>query len=1054
MNKITPTLVLVLALGLGAGFTANVSAAEPAPIPGRILVSFEPGLKFSVDKNAGVPHTGLAGLDVVLDRHGAVSLEPLFGGMVEMFDDPATRADLARHYVLQCTAKAGNDAVNADLKALSMVDDSVSDAVFSYAGTAYLPNDIAAQQWHLRNTSLGGRDTRAVGGWAESLGDTNVVVAVLDTGVDWHHPDLGGPHPDKVNGALWTNWIEYEGTPGVDDDGNGLVDDIRGWDFVNVTAGQVWPGEDYGPPDNDPMDFDGHGTLVSGCIAPITDNNLGIAAIAPGCKIMAVRIGWHSSDGNGYSNASYMAQGFTYATVNGADVINLSYGTGYYAPFASAIQAALNAGLVICVSAGNDNDQEAGYLQGLGDDRILTVAASNSGDGKSEFSSFGTWVDITAPGSNIFTTAYSFQSGESTYTSTQGTSFSSPITAGACALIWSAHPEFSSAQVAALIQSSCDNIDDVNPGYEGLLGHGRVNLLKALGDNVQQVPGEFHFMADAMNEAAEGDIIKVLASHPLPGTTMMGKSLQILGAYDANYDTRDPLGNPTVINGDLSGPAMQFFGTVDNTCVVDGFQCQGGGGRTFADIPYPGKYGGGIMLNQTSPTLRNLVITGNAVGSTSSLGLGGGIAMFNSQAVLENVSITGNEAIYGGGVFVYQGSPTFTDVTIDGNILRTDNFSFDPEGGAIHVLDADLTLDNVTCDNHADAIRGGGIYAADLNGTVNLIMNVGSVSGNTAKTNGAGIYAAGGVIELNDVVIRLNTETPTATFMGGGGLYADGSTVILDMVEVDGNSAHSGGGLQFSICPDVQLFGVVATNNTAMLFGGNVYLSSCVGATLENVTIADNSCPAGGAGLYSISTPTTVSNTISAFNDGGTGTANGMHFSGAATLSCNDVYGNTGSNYGGVADPTGSDGNISLDPLFCNPAELDYRVDSNGPCAPDNSGGCGLIGALEASCGNTNAVDDPTVPLAFRVDHNFPNPFNPATSIRFALPVTAHTTVVVYDVKGRLVKTLVDGELAAATHVVQWRGQDDHGRSAAAGIYFYKVISGEHSAVGRMALIK
>ena len=1054
MNKITPSLVLVITLGLAAGFVADVAAAEPASIPGRILVSFEPGLKFSVDKSAGIPHTGLADLDVVLDRHGAVSLEPMFGGLIEMFDDPATRADLARHYILLCTAKAGNNTVNSDLKALSMVEDSVSDVLLPQAGTAYLPDDLAGQQWHLRNTSLGGADTRAVGGWAESLGDSNVVVAVLDTGVDWHHPDLGGPHPDKVNGAIWTNWAEYEGTPGVDDDSNGLIDDIRGWDYVNLSPSQVWPGEDYGPPDNDPMDFDGHGTLVSGCVAPITDNNLGIAAISPGSKVMAIRIGWHGADGNGYSNASFMAQGFLYAAANRADIINLSYSTGYTSSFASAIQAALSAGLVICVSAGNENEDSAGYLQGLSDDRILTVAASNSNDGKSSFSNFGLWIDITAPGSNIFTTAYSFQSGESTYTSTQGTSFSSPIAAGACALIWSAHPEFNSSQVAALIQSSSDDIDALNPGFEGLLGHGRVNLLKALGDNVQQIPGEFHFMADAMNEAAAGDTIKVLASHPLPTTIMLGKSLQILGAYDAGYTTRDPLGNPTVINGNAGDPAMQFFGTVDNTCVVDGFRCQGGGGRTFADIPYPGKYGGGIMMNQTSPTLRNIVVTGNSVGSTSVLGLGGGIALYNSQAVLENVSITANSAIYGAGVFVYQGSPTFTDVTVDDNLLRTDNFSFEPEGGAIHVLDADLTLNNVTCDNHADAIRGGGIYAADLNGSVHLIMNGGSVSGNTAKTNGGGIYVSGGAVDLTDVAIRLNTETAAATFMGGGGVYADGSTVFFDTVDVDGNSAHSGGGVQFNACPDVQLSGLVVTNNNALLFGGNVYLSNCAAATLENLTIADNFCPAGGAGLYSTGTPTTVSNTISAFNDGGTGNANGMHITGAAILSCNDVYGNTGSNYSGVADPTGSDGNISADPLFCNPTELDYRVDASGPCSPDNSGGCGLIGALEASCGTTDAVDDPAVPVAFRVDQAFPNPFNPLTTIRFALPTAARTTVVVYDVKGRLVKTLLDSELAAATHVVQWRGQDDHGRSAAAGIYFYKVTSGDHTAVGRMALIK
>ncbi|MEZ4386692.1 MAG: S8 family serine peptidase [Candidatus Krumholzibacteriia bacterium] len=1005
MNRILPIFALVLCASIVAGLSSSAVAASAPEVPGRVVVSFAPGVKLAVDKSGGVPHTGLTDLDAVLDRHGAQTLEPLFGTMADAFADPAVRADLARHYILTHADKSGNDALNSELRQLRMVETSESDRVLPTHGTAYLPNDLAGPQWHLRNVSLGGADVRALGGWAESLGDSNVVVAVLDTGVDWHHPDLGGPHPDKVNGAIWTNWTEYYGTAGVDDDGNGFIDDVRGWDFVNVSAAQVWPGEDYGPPDADPMDFDGHGTLVSGCIAPITGNGIGVAALAPGCKIMAVRIGWHTTDGNGVAYASYMAQAFVYATANGADIINLSYGTSYLASFASAINAALNAGLVICVSAGNDNNDEAGYLQSYPDDRVLTVAASNSNDGKADFSSFGTWVDVTAPGKNIYTTAYSFQSGQSTYSSTQGTSFSSPITAGACALVWSALPQLTSSQLAALIQDTCDPIDQLNPGYEGLLGHGRINVLRALGDSVQLVPQEFASIADAINEATPGDVIKVLASQVLAPFSVVGKGLTIEGGHAAGYTSRDPIGSPTLIQASAVSPALEFFGTVTNATVVDGFRLQGGGGRTFSDIPYPGRYGGAVVVTNQSPTLRNLIITGSSVGSASQLGCGGGVLLYNSQAVLEDITISGNTAALGAGAFIYQGSPTLTRVVIDANLPFAGNLANPPRGGGLCILDADVTLNDVAVSGHVGLDQGGGLYVGQVNGESSLTMTGGAISGNTAKTSGGGLCATGtGTIDLMDVVIENNGPTPAATFMSGGAIYASGVGVTLDGCTVTDNSAQGAGGIQLVGAPTVDLSSSLFTGNTSLIFGGTVYLVDAAAADLAGLTIAGNSSVTGGAGINATNSALTVSNTISAFNTGGA-TANGINVAGgSAALSCNDIFGNAGANYGGVTDPTGTAGNVSLDPLFCDAAGGDYRVSADGPCAPAQSG-CGLIGAREASCGTATGVESADVPVAFAVEPCFPNPFNPVTTIRFAIPTAARTTVTVFDVLGRRVTT-------------------------------------------------
>jgi len=1060
MNKTVPLFLLVFCVALGCGLSAAsdaAAAAAPREVPGRVLVSFEPGATPTVAKAAGGLKTGMADLDAVLTRHGATTLEPLFGNLLHMFPDPATQRDLARHYVLQHAGKSGNAAINAELRAIKGVDTAESDVVLESHGTAWLPNDLASSQWHLRNTSIGGGDTRAVGGWSETLGDSNVVVAVLDSGVDWHHPDLGGPHPDGVNGALWTNWEEYYGVPGVDDDGNGFIDDTRGWDFVNVSSLLVYPGEDFGPADNNPMDFGGHGTLVSGCIAPITNNGTGIAAIAPGCKIMAVRIGFLNTDGEGNSYATLMASAFLYAAANGADIINLSFSTGYTAAFASAINAALNAGLVICVSAGNENTDVAGYLQGLEDDRILAVAATGSGDAKSSFSSFGSWVDISAPGEGIFTTAYHFVSGSSTYETTQGTSFSSPIVAGACALIWSAHPEYTSAQVAALIQSSADDLDARNPLYAGLLGAGRVNLLRALGDNVHQYPQEFPTLFDAMNSAASGDSIKVRDNAALTApVTVFGEGVKIFGGYDATYTTRNLTTGRTQISTGSGGVQMTFAGTLTPATEVDGFDISGGAGQNMNIIAPNTRSAGGVLVNQVSPTLRNLKVHGNTVGSASQLGCGGGILLTNSSAVLENCEITGNSGIYGAGVFVIGGAPTFTGCTITDNTVLTVNSTYPPRGGGLYAMDTNLHLEDCTISDHENADLGGGAYfgGASTMSTVDIIG--GAISGNTAKSAGGGLYQTGGSLHMTGTLVENNGKTPSSTFMYGGGCQVTGgAAAVLDGLVCRGNQAQVGGGVALSGCVGSTVSDGVFSGNNGQYWGGAVLMENCTGSTISGNTAYGNTGGSGG-GFHITNCSPTVTRNISAFNLGGAGFANGIAVqTGAPALTCNDVYGNQNLAYSGITDPTGTGGNIAVDPLFCDAANGNFGLQGASLCRPENSGSCGQIGAVLGACYVSEVpVDGGILPAAFRVEQNFPNPFNPKTTIRFALPTAARTTVSIFDVAGRHVKTLVDADLAAQTHDIVWTGDDASGQPVAAGVYFYEVRGGDHRAVGRMALVK
>ncbi|MCP4291745.1 MAG: S8 family serine peptidase [bacterium] len=1052
MKKICLFALLALLL------VSSMASAQPYENPSvvgqvqdRVVITVKAGTKMALDKADGSVRVGVPSLDALSARFDVTDMEALYEGMTNNLKSKADASVLDRTWAVDFPEEMGLKNVKEAYEALPEVElVRLVDICKMY--DAYLPNDVVGSQYYLRNMNPGGADIHAVGAWNQALGDSNVIVAVIDSGVDWHHPDLGGTHPDKVNGAIWTNWDEYYGTPGVDDDSNGKIDDIRGWDFVHVSSSQGWPDEDVTIADNDPMDYESHGTNCAGCVAAITNNGVGIAGTAPGCKIMALRVGWlPNGDTQGVVRMDFAAQGIVYAANNGAKIINSSWGSSSYLSF--AVTTAQNEGLLIVTAAGNDDNEVASYLGSRSG--VMAVAATDNADHKASFSSYGTWVEISAPGVAIYTTAYNRFNQTSTYGSVQGTSFSSPITAGAAALLWSANPGMTYTQISNLLTSSADNIDDVNPQYENKLGAGRVNMLRALGDSQHQYPAEFPTIFDAMNSAASGDEIAVEGGISITGPLLViGKEYEINGGYTSDFSSRDAIGNPTIVQGSASNSVLKFSGTVENTTIVDGFLIQGGGGQTFSGIPYNGKYGGGIALNNASPTLRNIVVTDCSVGSSSELGLGGGIMFNNSQAVLENVTVENNTAVFGAGVFMNASSPTLTNCNIQNNTMVTDNLTNLPLGGGLHIFNSNPSLTDCSINGHEDTDKGGGIYASDSS---SLTVIGGDITGNTALNNGGGVYINSGTLDLTSVEISGNGKTASSTFMNGGGIFATAATVNCDNLILVDNLANAGGGAVFSACVSADVSQSVVARNDGQFFGGGLYYQNTTSGSLTNNTIAENTAVASGAaGVYVQGNTPEFSNNIIAFNTGGASFANGVAVvNSPAVFSCNDVFGNAISDYSGMADPTGTDGNISVDPEFCSLDDDNYNVAGTSPCDADNSGGCGLIGALSGGCG-LSPVDDTNggVPVAFHVAQNFPNPFNPSTIIRFALPASAHTQVVIYDVAGHKVKTLVDDVLNAQVHDAVWTGRDDAGRTVSAGVYFYRVTSGDHLSVGRMALVK
>ncbi len=294
------------------------------------------------------------------------------------------------------------------------------------------------------------------GAWDINGGTPNIVVAVADTGVDWDHEDL--------TANIWTNSGEIAGN-NVDDDGNGYVDDIRGWDFYD---------DDNNP---DEEGSDSHGTHVAGIIGAVTNNGIGIAGTAgggattAGVQIMPLRIF--------APTASIYAEAFTYAADNGANILNLSYGIDSRVnsnTFRAGLSYMYDAGVLHINSAGNNNEQEP-LRQGIHE--TIFVAATTSSDTRAGYSNYGYGIDVSAPGSGVLSTL----PGDN-YGTKSGTSMAAPNAAAVAALIWSQNPTWTRDQVAAQLLGTAEDIDALNPAYAGELGSGRVNSYLALTETI------------------------------------------------------------------------------------------------------------------------------------------------------------------------------------------------------------------------------------------------------------------------------------------------------------------------------------------------------------------------------------------------------------------------------------------------------------------------------------------------------------------------------------------------------------------------------------------
>lgn len=306
----------------------------------------------------------------------------------------------------------------------------------------FTPNDSdIALQYYLTNV-------RAYEGWDIEQGNANMVIGISDTGYNFSHPDLSNQVKHNI----------YDPIDGVDNDADGYIDNYSGWDLGNN--------------DNDAsVGGIGHGIHVAGLAGGEVNNNFGIAGLGYNCKLLPLKI----DNSAGQLVGSY--ESIVYGADHGCKIINCSWGSNGFSQFGEDIvnYAIFNRNVLVIGAAGNNNNDIAFYPGSF--KYVLNVAGTDINDVKWTGSTYGTTVDVSAPGDAIYSTWLG-----SGFTNSGGTSMAAPITAGLAGIVWSHFPNYSALQVAEQIKVTCDNINGIagNAAYIDMLGSGRVNMLRAL----------------------------------------------------------------------------------------------------------------------------------------------------------------------------------------------------------------------------------------------------------------------------------------------------------------------------------------------------------------------------------------------------------------------------------------------------------------------------------------------------------------------------------------------------------------------------------------------
>lgn len=511
MRKLFTALLLALiAVSFGVADDKFVRVEQNLDIPSfigwdneRVIVVLkkEVAVDHARDKMSAQALANYPAFEPLLQRFAVRGSAPQFAGA----DRQRGGEELARHYMMTIgkgtvdEAKAAFER-NPNVERVELIG---IHTIFATPNDPYYqgyPNpDFPYDQWHYyANHSIDADQA-----WDANSGSSTVLVGILDSGTRYFHLDLGGnsaqwgPNNPYAGGNIFINPGEIPGD-GIDNDGNGYVDDVIGYDFIATTggAGVTCIDQDCGTKDNDPDDGNGHGTHVAGTVGAITNNARLVAGVAGGysdgttsgvgngVRLVPCRMGYHARylgmttglvDMAAAAEAMYYMAGLKDAGHNVA-AINCSWGNSNSGGLGAAADYLLSRDVVIVVAAGNSNSTSASYLSSRGD--CLDVAATDKNGNGASFSNYGSWVDVAAPGVEILSTYRNPSDSDPAahyIALLDGTSMAAPHVTGIIALLESCNPSLTGPQKRSLVMNNTNPYSDSR-----YLGTGIANAYKAL----------------------------------------------------------------------------------------------------------------------------------------------------------------------------------------------------------------------------------------------------------------------------------------------------------------------------------------------------------------------------------------------------------------------------------------------------------------------------------------------------------------------------------------------------------------------------------------------
>jgi len=1124
------TYIALLSLAIG-GLLAQPLKSEA--YEDRFLICIKPDIVVSKVNTLGkTPVVGIAALDQLM------SLREIKG--MERYLPSASASDVVNGISLANIYQLKIDEGSQNLQQL--ISDFANNESVLYAEKqvknkiAMLPNDPdISKQWYLDNA----RVKEAWDLWdADSTepGNRTIVLASVDTGVKYTHSDLSSStwiNQREVPAAIFDvvdtdadgyvdadevlaycqDWngdgnVDLQDAlydtsafmDGIDDDyfGSGAayhVDDLFGWDVAGVTGGE--------DPDNDPLaSTEPHGTHVAGLLAATTNNGIGMASAIFNGSIMSVKC-HYDNDTQGYITGGY--DGILYAAKAGADIINCSWGSfnSYNTSDKAVIdQVSTKYGAIVVASAGNGNDDgspnnDVHYPSGY--NNAISVTAVSPSD-KFSWATYGSTVDISAPGENMYSTVF-----RNAYSYYWGTSMAGPFVGSCIGLLKSRYPDKSREWLIETILSSADPIDHINPAFAGGLGSGRVNIYNALIQSLYPRLSFDSYAASIVNDNGDGQLSpgeEARLRIDLFNAPGWANAVDVKGVLKSNSEFAivvDSTGGYDTINSGEIGinnfdryyialaddaPTGVFAFTLEITA------------NSATENPYSVTLDLNIeasMWQANFPLATAVIKSGNAIVDLD--GDGSKEIIFGAaDSLLHAVQLDGSE-LDGFPVLLnhrIEASPAVGDIDADGDlevvigswdsnvyvvqhdgsadtlfssasIILATSTLYDLDGdGDLEIISPTYAGDLVVLHHDGTPFRNfpvtlegsmaDGASVADINGDGNVEIIVG--------TWGNRLY----VIDLdgndlNGFPLELAGRVSSAPVVGNIDGSSDGSPEVLFSEGTSFFRAYDQAGQELwaynkssmSIQADPAISDLDGDGDLEIIFGGldrRLYVLNHTGSLLPGWPVS-----AGGV-IYG--SPSTAD--LDGDGEAEVFAGSNDHFLHGLKLDGTNIKGfpvENSDKVQGAPSLAFFDGDSDIEIAFGtddNLAVLDVsrKADLAGYWTT-HRGNLHRTGALSSL--PVSVVQGKALPEAYSLQANYPNPFNPSTRISFDLPEAAYVTLDILDIRGRVVETLVSDHLRADSYTVIWQGTRA-GKPVGAGIYLYRLSTPEGNLIRKMTLLK